>query len=166
VSKVRPPSDAEFEDMITRYERGPALVGRVATIEEWIVKPKVEATPTELKAAVKYCTAVRDYCSAGKFELAHSSLRGLESCVGAIKSRLAAPLIAIGKKQRDAWLRGGRPKNPNDRQMAIEFRRARANGSRLKDTPLKVKIGKKYGLSRSGSVKAINRALKNYPPTL
>ena len=183
MSKIEPPSDAEFEEMIVRYEREQAIPFRVDSIEKWI--RKIKATPddvrnipdnrqtkdgrwflakiTDLDEILKHCATTRQHCTDGKFELALSSLRSLNSRVNEVNSRRTALLIATGKKIRDASKRGGR-KNQYERQMARDYIQERKT-SHLSNSALAEKIGRRYRLKgRSGAIAAVKRSMKKYCP--
>jgi hypothetical protein len=66
---------------------------------------------------------------------------------------------ATAQKVLDGARRGGRCGNPNDLKIWQEFEQLRPN-SKMSDSALTAKIGRKYGLARSAAIEARKRGQK------
>jgi hypothetical protein len=134
----------QFDRMVRLYKHK-EILWRVQDIENWVAEIKAtpddirntpdlrpdgkggtfssDSDPTNLDLTLKHCEAVRQKFLAGKLDLARFSLDDLEHTVLEINNRITAPLIATGKKSRDASKRGviSRQNPARDKQMAREF---------------------------------------------
>ncbi len=150
---LNPPTDAEFDRALRRFERWQHIPYRLKDIERWVeaiqaapadvrntpdVQPKKDGGTfvsgvTDLDHLLEHAAAVRRKFKAGKFLLANASLRGLEERIRAVNARVTAPLIERGKKELADSRRGASQKMalntaPDHDARRLVFEKFRALG--------------------------------------
>jgi hypothetical protein len=175
------PTAEEFDDMIRRHERQHAIPWRLRDLEKWVAQTKADPkdirnTPDErpskhggtfvsevsdLDSILKHINAVWRHFRANEFELALSSLRGLESRVQVVQLRVLQPDVdlarRVGHKTPEAAERAKR-----DRALTEEkYRRYEAAFvAALKPGVLKGKAEVRAARQCGCSVRTIRTAVK------